>query len=66
MKQRAFWEISAVPHEDPAPTFHKPPASDLRPLPDVAMTGNCTHECTEFGHSDSCWMPGGEPSPLAR
>lgn len=26
------------------------------------MTGNCTHECTEFGHSDSCWMPG-QPSP---
>ncbi|XP_034398914.1 protocadherin-9-like [Cyclopterus lumpus] len=38
------------------------PENDLRPLPDVAMTGNCTHECTEFGHSDSCWMPG-EPSP---
>lgn len=36
--------------------------ADLRPLPDVAMTGNCTHECTEFGHSDSCWMPG-QPSP---
>lgn len=36
--------------------------SDLRPLPDVAMTGNCTHECTEFGHSDACWMPG-QPSP---
>ncbi|XP_055498710.1 protocadherin-1-like isoform X3 [Leucoraja erinacea] len=38
------------------------PENDLRPLPDVAMTGNCTRECTEFGHSDSCWMPG-EPSP---
>ncbi|XP_041800499.1 protocadherin-1-like [Chelmon rostratus] len=38
------------------------PENDLRPLPDVAMTGNCTHECTEFGHSDSCWMPG-QPSP---
>lgn len=36
--------------------------ADLRPLPDVAMTGNCTRECTEFGHSDSCWMPG-QPSP---
>ncbi|MBN3297118.1 PCDH1 protein, partial [Amia calva] len=35
---------------------------DLRPLPDVAMTGNCTRECTEFGHSDACWMPG-QPSP---
>lgn len=29
------------------------------------MTGNCTHECTEFGHSDSCWMPG-QPSPNRR
>lgn len=37
--------------------------ADLRPLPDVAMTGNCTHECTEFGHSDSCWMPGQPSSP---
>ncbi|KAM8847767.1 protocadherin-1 isoform 1-T1 [Synchiropus picturatus] len=35
-----------------------PENADLRPLPDVAMTGNCTRECTEFGHSDSCWMPG--------
>ncbi|KAJ8378765.1 hypothetical protein AAFF_G00236370 [Aldrovandia affinis] len=26
------------------------------------MTGNCTRECTEFGHSDACWMPG-QPSP---
>ncbi|XP_033988578.1 protocadherin-9-like, partial [Trematomus bernacchii] len=42
------------------------PENDLRPLPDVAMTGNCTHECTEFGHSDSCWMPGGEPSPTRK
>lgn len=40
-------------------------SSDLRPLPDVAMTGNCTLECTEFGHSDSCWMPG-QPSPNRR
>ncbi|XP_036425193.1 protocadherin-1 isoform X2 [Colossoma macropomum] len=38
------------------------PENDLRSLPDVAMTGNCTRECTEFGHSDSCWMPG-QPSP---
>ncbi|XP_072574619.1 protocadherin-7b isoform X2 [Paramormyrops kingsleyae] len=30
---------------------------DSRPLPDVAMTGKCTRECDEFGHSDSCWMP---------
>ncbi|MGH0145710.1 UNVERIFIED_CONTAM: hypothetical protein FKN15_041330 [Acipenser sinensis] len=21
------------------------------------MTGKCTRECNEFGHSDSCWMP---------
>ncbi|OCT87841.1 protocadherin-1 isoform X2 [Xenopus laevis] len=34
------------------------PETDLRPLPDVAMTGNCTMECTEYGHSDTCWMPG--------
>ncbi|XP_006629648.1 protocadherin-7b isoform X2 [Lepisosteus oculatus] len=30
---------------------------DSRPLPDVAMTGKCTRECDEYGHSDSCWMP---------
>ncbi|XP_067117906.1 protocadherin-7b isoform X2 [Osmerus mordax] len=30
---------------------------DTRPLPDVAMTGKCTRECDEYGHSDSCWMP---------
>ncbi|XP_033889716.3 protocadherin-7-like isoform X2 [Acipenser ruthenus] len=30
---------------------------DSRTLPDVAMTGKCTRECNEFGHSDSCWMP---------
>ncbi|MFT7796099.1 protocadherin-1-like [Arapaima gigas] len=29
------------------------------------MTGNCTQECTEFGHSDACWMPG-QPSPLRK
>ncbi|KAM5271566.1 protocadherin-7 [Ctenodactylus gundi] len=28
-----------------------------RPLPDVALTGKCTRECDEYGHSDSCWMP---------
>ncbi|CAG14440.1 unnamed protein product, partial [Tetraodon nigroviridis] len=39
--------------------------SDLRPLPDVAMTGTCTRECREFGHSDACWMPG-QPSPPRR
>lgn len=32
-------------------------ALDARPLPDVAMTGKCTRECDEYGHSDSCWMP---------
>lgn len=31
--------------------------ADTRPLPDVAMTGKCTRECDEYGHSDSCWMP---------
>ncbi|XP_019132351.1 protocadherin-7b isoform X1 [Larimichthys crocea] len=31
--------------------------NDARPLPDVAMTGKCTRECDEYGHSDSCWMP---------
>ncbi|XP_051784211.1 protocadherin-7b isoform X3 [Erpetoichthys calabaricus] len=31
--------------------------SNSRPLPDVAMTGKCTRECDEYGHSDSCWMP---------
>ncbi|XP_069781100.1 protocadherin-7b isoform X2 [Narcine bancroftii] len=31
--------------------------NDSRPLPDVALTGKCTKECDEFGHSDSCWMP---------
>ncbi|XP_063042701.1 protocadherin-7b isoform X2 [Engraulis encrasicolus] len=30
---------------------------DSRPLPDVAMTGKCTRECDEYGHSDACWMP---------
>uniref|UniRef100_A0AAV2KDH3 Protocadherin-9 n=1 Tax=Knipowitschia caucasica TaxID=637954 RepID=A0AAV2KDH3_KNICA len=30
------------------------------------MTGNCTRECTEFGHSDSCWMPGQPPSSPGR
>ncbi|XP_049646056.1 protocadherin-7 isoform X3 [Suncus etruscus] len=31
--------------------------SNSRPLPDVALTGKCTRECDEYGHSDSCWMP---------
>ncbi|ETE63165.1 Protocadherin-9, partial [Ophiophagus hannah] len=38
---------------------------NLRPLPDVALTGTCTRECTEFGHSDTCWMPG-QSSPNRR
>ncbi|KAF6729187.1 Protocadherin-1 [Oryzias melastigma] len=39
------------------------PENDIRSLPDVAMTGNCTTECSELGHSDACWMPG-HPSPV--
>lgn len=38
---------------------------DARQLPDVALTGKCTHECDEFGHSDTCWMPV-RPSPRQR
>ncbi|KAJ3589207.1 hypothetical protein NHX12_010054 [Muraenolepis orangiensis] len=29
------------------------------------MTGNCTPECSELGHSDACWMPG-HASPLRK
>lgn len=29
------------------------------------MTGNCTNECSELGHSDACWMPG-HPSPVRK
>uniref|UniRef100_A0A668AWP3 Protocadherin 1 n=1 Tax=Myripristis murdjan TaxID=586833 RepID=A0A668AWP3_9TELE len=39
--------------------------TDIRSLPDVAMTGNCTPECSELGHSDACWMPG-HPSPVRK
>lgn len=39
--------------------------TDIRSLPDVAMTGNCTQECSELGHSDACWMPG-QPSPIRK
>jgi len=39
--------------------------TDIRSLPDVAMTGNCTTECCELGHSDACWMPG-HPSPVRK
>ncbi|KAM6969753.1 protocadherin-1 [Aplochiton taeniatus] len=41
------------------------PENDIRSLPDVAMTGNCTQECSELGHSDACWMPG-QPSPVRK
>lgn len=44
-------------------SFHLP--TDIRSLPDVAMTGNCTTECSELGHSDACWMPG-HPSPVRK
>lgn len=37
----------------------------MRSIPDVAMTGNCTQECSELGHSDACWMPG-QPSPVRK
>ncbi|TRY57718.1 hypothetical protein DNTS_025928 [Danionella cerebrum] len=37
----------------------------IRSLPDVAMTGNCSQECSELGHSDACWMPG-QPSPVRK
>ncbi|XP_061627314.1 protocadherin-7 [Phyllopteryx taeniolatus] len=39
--------------------------NDARQLPDVALTGKCTRECDEFGHSDTCWMPV-HPSPRQR
>lgn len=38
---------------------------DARQLPDVALTGKCTRDCDEFGHSDTCWMPI-RPSPRQR
>lgn len=38
---------------------------DVRSLPDVAMTGTCSQECSELGHSDACWMPG-QPSPARK
>ncbi|KAI7793022.1 putative protocadherin-1 [Triplophysa rosa] len=41
------------------------PENDIRSLPDVAMTGNCSEECSELGHSDACWMPG-QPSPIRK
>ncbi|XP_038844024.1 protocadherin-1-like [Salvelinus namaycush] len=41
------------------------PENDMRSIPDVAMTGNCTQECSELGHSDACWMPG-QPSPVRK
>ncbi|KAM8878809.1 protocadherin-7 [Spinachia spinachia] len=39
--------------------------NDARQLPDVALTGKCTRECDEFGHSDTCWMPV-RPTPRQR
>ncbi|XP_017543531.1 protocadherin-7 [Pygocentrus nattereri] len=39
--------------------------NDPRHLPDVALTGKCTRDCDEFGHSDACWMPV-RPSPRKR
>ncbi|XP_011616791.1 protocadherin-7 [Takifugu rubripes] len=39
--------------------------NDARQLPDVALTGKCTRDCDEFGHSDTCWMPI-RPSPRQR
>uniref|UniRef100_A0A1A8QFG0 Protocadherin 7a n=3 Tax=Nothobranchius TaxID=28779 RepID=A0A1A8QFG0_9TELE len=39
--------------------------NDARQLPDVTLTGKCTRECDEFGHSDTCWMPV-RPSPRQR
>lgn len=40
-------------------------SADVRSLPDVAMTGTCSQECSELGHSDACWMPG-QPSPARK
>lgn len=37
--------------------MEKKTIKNSRPLPDVAMTGKCTRECDEYGHSDACWMP---------
>ncbi|XP_032418361.1 protocadherin-7 [Xiphophorus hellerii] len=39
--------------------------NDARQLPDVALTGKCTRDCNQFGHSDTCWMPV-RPSPRQR
>lgn len=41
----------------PHPNGPCPCLADSRPLPDVALTGKCTRECDEYGHSDACWMP---------
>ncbi|KAB5518639.1 hypothetical protein PHYPO_G00168280 [Pangasianodon hypophthalmus] len=32
-------------------------SANSRQLPDVALTGKCTRDCGEYGHSDTCWMP---------
>ncbi|XP_035375559.1 protocadherin-7b isoform X2 [Electrophorus electricus] len=50
--------LGALPLPEDAYERTTPDGSvDSRPLPDVAMTGKCTRECDEYGHSDSCWMP---------
>ncbi|XP_063313927.1 protocadherin-7 isoform X2 [Pelobates fuscus] len=43
--------------DDLQPSQNTEGIKDSRPLPDVALTGKCTRECDEYGHSDSCWMP---------
>ncbi|KAK3545733.1 hypothetical protein QTP70_011337 [Hemibagrus guttatus] len=47
------WILSSGKNKSTA----SPSSDDSRPLPDVAMTGKCTRECDEYGHSDACWMP---------
>ncbi|XP_017555118.1 protocadherin-7b isoform X2 [Pygocentrus nattereri] len=50
--------LGALPLPEDAYERTTPDGSvDSRPLPDVAMTGKCTRECDEYGHSDACWMP---------
>ncbi|XP_075424244.1 protocadherin-7 isoform X3 [Ascaphus truei] len=43
--------------DDLQPSQNDAGNKDSRPLPDVALTGKCTRDCDEYGHSDSCWMP---------
>uniref|UniRef100_A0AAQ4PVS5 Cadherin domain-containing protein n=1 Tax=Gasterosteus aculeatus aculeatus TaxID=481459 RepID=A0AAQ4PVS5_GASAC len=51
--------------EDSETPSSKTRQGHARQLPDVALTGKCTRECDEFGHSDTCWMPV-RPSPRQR